>query len=164
MGKIIKIVVCVLVLGIFQKDCLGQRRPIITPRQRLSIERSQIRQQPNPGRRLLAVKEIYIAKRLNLNSEQGKAFWPLYRQYEDELMDVRKKIRINNSASSTDGLGQIDKEITLGQQLVEIRKRFRDEFLKVLPAEKVSEIYKSEREFNDELVKQLSERNAKPTE
>jgi len=163
MGKIIKIVVCVLIFGVIQNVCIGQRRPIITARERLSVERTQIRQQPNPGRKLLAVKEIFIAKRLNLTTQQGKAFWPLYRQYEVDLMDVRKKIRLNNSATTTDGTVQIDNEIALGQQLIEIRKHYRDEFLKVLPPEKVSEIYKSEREFNDELLKQLSERNTKPT-
>jgi hypothetical protein len=31
----------------------------------------------------------------------------------------------------------------------------------VLPPEKVSELYKSEREFNDEVLRQLSERTVK---
>jgi len=43
--------------------------------------------------------------------------------------------------------------------VVAIRKHYRDEFLKILPAEKVSELYKSEREFTDELIRQLSERS-----
>jgi hypothetical protein len=46
-------------------------------------------------------------------------------------------------------------------QLVQIRKHYRDEFLKILPPEKVSEIYKSEREFNDEVLRQLKERSVR---
>jgi len=44
-------------------------------------------------------------------------------------------------------------------QIVNIKQRFKNAFLKILPPEKVSELYKSEREFNDELVRSLSERN-----
>lgn len=164
MGRLLKIIVFVLAMVNYQIVSYGQRRVIIPPRERLSNERVQIRQQPNPGRKLLVVKELFIAKRLNLSSEQGKAFWPLYRQYEGELISVRIKMRQNTSSASTNGTEQIDKEIALGQQLIEIRKHYRDEFLKILPPEKVSEIYKSEREFNDELVKQLSERKNRPTE
>jgi len=47
-------------------------------------------------------------------------------------------------------------------EMVQIKIKFNNAFLKVLPPDKVSELYKSEREFNDELVRQLSERNNRP--
>ncbi|PWK77789.1 hypothetical protein LX99_02674 [Mucilaginibacter oryzae] len=93
------------------------------------------------------------------NTDHRLKFWPLYSQYQQELTAVRILKRLNNSTSSTNGTEQIDKEIYYESQLVGIRKRYRDLFAKILPPEKVSILYKSEQEFNDELIKQLSERS-----
>ena len=134
-------------------------------RMRVSVQRRPIERMervPAPGRRVELVKEDFIAKRLNLTSDQSKAFWPVYRRYVQDLTAVRIAKRINNSSSTTDGTEQIDKELAYETELLNIRKHYRDEFLKILPPEKVSELYKSEREFNDEIVKQLGERSAHP--
>ncbi len=116
---------------------------------------------PPAGRRIEIVKENFIAKRLVLTPQESRAFWPLYRQYMQDLTAVRIAKRVNNSSSTTDGTEQIDKDLAYETELVNIKKHYRDEFLKILPPEKVSELYKSEREFTDEMLKQLSERNAR---
>jgi hypothetical protein len=41
-----------------------------------------------------------------------------------------------------------------------VRKYYTTEFLKILPPEKVSEMTKAEKEFHDELIKQLRERES----
>lgn len=104
------------------------------------------------------VKENFLSRRMNLTASEEKSFWPLYRQYVQEQTAVRILKRQNNSSASSDGTQQIDRELAYETQLVNIRKHYRDEFLKVLPPEKVSILYKSEREFNDEVLRQLSER------
>jgi hypothetical protein len=133
------------------------------PVQHVVIENrlNRINVQPNPGRKIEVVKENFMNKRLNLTAGQSRAFWPMYRKYQQELMSIRIQLRINNSAASTNGTEQIDREFALNQQLISTRKHYRDEFLKILPPDKVSEIYKSEREFTDEVLRQLSERSAR---
>jgi len=116
---------------------------------------------PNPGRKLEQVKESYISMRLKLSPEESREFWPLYRQYVQEQTTVRIARRINNSKDSPDGTQQIDNELKYEAELVNIRKHYRDEFLRILPPQKVSELYKSEREFNDEMLRQLSERSVR---
>jgi hypothetical protein len=116
---------------------------------------------PAAGQRVEAVKEAFISQQLNLTPEQSRAFWPLYRQYVEDQTAVRILKRQNNSNNSPNGTVQIDKELQYEAQLVNIRKHYRDEFLRVLPPEKVSEIYKSERAFNDEMVRTLTERSIK---
>ena len=115
----------------------------------------------NPGRRMELVKENYISIRLKLTLPEARAFWPLYRQYVQDQTAIRILKRQNNSNSSADGTAQIDKELAYEQQLVEIRKHYRDEFLKILSPEKVSELYKAERAFADEAVRILSERSVR---
>ena len=115
----------------------------------------------NPGKRIEILKEDFIGRQLKLTSGQSKAFWPVYREYVQELTAIRILKRLNNSDASVDGTVQIDKELAYEAQIVDVKRHYRDEFLKILPPEKVSQLYKSEREFNDEMLKQLSERSVR---
>jgi hypothetical protein len=112
----------------------------------------------NGMRKLEATRNAYINKRLNLTPEEAERFWPLYNQYQVELSGVLRQRRLNNSTPQANGIDQVDRDINYEQQILSIRKRYKDEFLKVLPPEKVSLLYQSEREFKDELIKQLRER------
>ena len=115
----------------------------------------------NPERRVENVKVNYLRTRLNLPHDQAAKFFPLYQEYQQELFNVRKLKRQNN-LNSADGQEQVNKELMYENEMVQIKIKFNNAFLRVLPPYKVSELYKSEREFNDELVRQLSERNNRP--
>jgi hypothetical protein len=115
----------------------------------------------NPERRVEDVKINFMRSRLNLPPYQAQKFFPLYQEYQQELFNVRKLKRQNN-LNSADGTEQINKELMYENEIVQIKVKFNNAFLKVLPPDKVSELYKAEREFNDELVRQLSERSAHP--
>ncbi|RCH56553.1 hypothetical protein DJ568_01455 [Mucilaginibacter hurinus] len=112
-----------------------------------------------PGSRLALIKKEFLSKQLNLTPEESKKFWPLYRQYQQQLINIRRLKRLNSSDAQANGTEQLKKELYYETEMVNIRKRYQEEFLKILSAEKVSELYKSEREFNDEVIKQLSERS-----
>jgi hypothetical protein len=115
--------------------------------------------QPNGVNKIEAIRESYISQRLNLSADESIRFWPIYRRYQAALKEVRRKKRLNNSREQANGTEQIQKELYYEGELVNIRKYYTDEFLKILPPDKVSEIFKSEREFTDELIKQLRERS-----
>jgi len=115
----------------------------------------------NPERRVESVKINFLRVRLNLPPYQAQKFFPLYQEYQQELFNVRKLKRQNN-LSAANGQEQVNKELFYENEIVQIKIKFNNAFLKVLPPNKVSELYKSEREFNDELVRQLSERNNQP--
>ncbi|MEZ2337742.1 hypothetical protein AB6735_18995 [Mucilaginibacter sp. RCC_168] len=127
--------------------------------QKQKITPAPLRDKKNTRQKLDAAHDRFITKQLNLTDEEAAKFWPVYRQYQQELTAVNVLKRLNNSSAAANGTEQIDKEIYYESQQVAIRKRYKDAFLKILPPEKVSELYKSEREFRDELIKQLSERS-----
>jgi len=114
--------------------------------------------QNSPENRVLSVKERFIKKQLRLSPEQAQKFYPLYHEYQMELFNMQRLKRLNNSSVQPDGTTQVNKDLYYETQIINIKQRFKDAFLKILPPEKVSELYKSEREFNDELVRSLSER------
>jgi hypothetical protein len=158
MGKLIRIILGMLIIMTVSYKSFGQRR-VLVPVQRFSpVQRPGVRNaKPNGGKKIQAVKESFISQRLDLTQKEAKAFWPLYRKYSEELTAVKILKRINNSNASTDGAQQVDLDLKYETQIVDIKKHYRDEFYKILSPEKVSILYKSEHEFNDEALRVLSE-------
>ena len=147
-----------LLLGICSKTFGQVVRPMF--RRAPNFQERVIRRQQNGGvNRIEEVREEYVNKRLKMTPEQGERFWPVYRRYRESLKEILRKKRVNNSADQPNGADQINKELFYESELVNTRKYYTDEFLKILPPEKVSIIFKSEREFNDELIKNITERN-----
>jgi hypothetical protein len=102
-------------------------------------------------------RESYVDRQLSLNDDQKAKFWPVYRQYHDEITAVKKAKRQNILTNKSKD--QMQKDLQYDQQLIDIKRRYNQEFMKIMPADKVAKIYQSEREFNDELFKQLGERS-----
>lgn len=113
--------------------------------------------QQGAERRVGAVKINFIRNRLNLAPDQARRFFPLYQEYQQELFNIRKLKRLNN-LNGADGQDQVNKELFYENEIVQVKIKFNNAFLKILTPDQVSELYKAEREFNDELVRQLSER------
>jgi hypothetical protein len=167
MRKLIRFILGILIISaLFSYNSYGQRRVIVPVRPYTNQQRLQPYQQRNTvkaggGKRIQAVKENFLAQRLNLTSQESKVFWPLYRKYTQELTAVKILKRTNNSNATADGAEQVDTDLKLETELVNIKKRYRDEFYKILPPEKVSVLYKSEKEFNDEAFRILTERSVR---
>jgi hypothetical protein len=155
MPRLIRYIVCVFAVMIFGYKSYGQFR------MRVPVERRVVTQAP--ARRLEMIKETFLARRLNLTPEQSKAFWPLYHQYVQDQTAVRIAKKDNLQETQTNGSQQAEKELQYETELVNIRKHYLDEFMKILPPDKVSVLYKSEHDFNEEVVRQLSERGVAPT-
>lgn len=104
--------------------------------QRQKITPAPLRDKKGVGKRLEAARDRFITKQLSLTDEESTKFWPIYRQYQQELTAVNVLKRLNNSSAAANGTEQIDKEIYYESQLVAIRKRYKDAFLKILPPRK----------------------------
>jgi hypothetical protein len=99
------------------------------------------------GRKLEAVKIGYLTRRLDLSPEEAQRFWPIYNQYSDEMLRARQDARLNNTP-----------EITLEENLLNIRKKYNAEFNKALPPDKVNNFYRAEKEFGNFVQKEMERR------
>jgi hypothetical protein len=100
-------------------------------------------------------KIAFMTRQLELTPAQNERLWPVYKQYLEELNNAQFEKRQNNlnpQPNSQDKADEID------QKIVDIRRHYRAEFRKILPEDKVVQLYKSDQEFNDELVRQLREK------
>jgi len=116
-------------------------------------------QMPNASgvQKLQVIKEKYLDQNLQLTTDEAARFWPIYKRYQEEILEVRRLKRLNNSDAQANGREQVKKDLEFDGRLVEIKTRYNSEFLKVLPPEKLSRLYKSEREFSDEVIRMLGE-------
>jgi len=155
MSKLARPVFCILFLCMLGSNSFGQVRVRIPVRRGYPLNRPA----NQPISKLEQIKETFISKQLKLTPRESSAFWPLYREYVQKLTAVRILKRMNNSDKSVDGTEQIRKDLDYESQIVAIKKQYSNQFLRVLPPEKVSELYKSERQFNDEALRILSEKS-----
>src|SRR5687768_10659356 len=93
-----------------------------------------------------AIKIAYFTRKLNLTPEEAQKFWPVYNQYADELKQLRQQNR---------DLDEVDME----EKVVNLRKKYKDDFAKVLPGERVNQFYRVDKEFTMFLRNELQERN-----
>jgi hypothetical protein len=119
--------------------------------------------------RIHAAKVAYITDRLHLSTNQSMTFVPLYDNYERELRATRQsffnKYRGGRREEQNDATSRqwIDDNLDYQQQVIELKRRYNDEFLKIISPRQLADLYKGEREFNEMLMQRLrQQRNGGP--
>ena len=102
----------------------------------------------NDGGKLEAYKVAVLTNRLKLSIDEAQKFWPIYNKYKDEIRQVRRTDR------------NLD-EIAFEERVINIRKKYKNEFTHALPEERVNQFFKVEKEFNNTVRKELQERELK---
>lgn len=92
------------------------------------------------------VKMAYITNQLKLTPGEASRFWPVYNQYYNELKQARAK-------------NQND-EIGYSQQVLEIQKRYKNNFTKILGNNpgRINKAFVAERGFRDLLKNEQQKR------
>jgi hypothetical protein len=99
------------------------------------------------GGRLQALEIAYITKRLNLSTAEAQKFWPIYNQYKQELRSAR-----------TEQLQRKLSIIEVEEKVLNIRKKYNDEFVKALSTEKVNTFFRAENDFRNVVQQEMMER------
>lgn len=118
-------------------------------------ERSQRSQQVE------SVKIAFITQKLNLNTSEAEKFWPVYNNYQKEMRELFKQKRESRNKKDGKAEDKLDNELDFESRLLDIRKKYKKEFSKVIPTEKVLQFYDAEREFREQMIKELKERRQK---
>lgn len=112
---------------------------------------AQERAKPDPQIRKLKIE--YVTGQMNLTQQQLQKFLPLYNRYSDELLVHRRAIKAleKNPNSSY----QVEERQKLEQKMVEIKGRYKDDFLRIITAQQLATLYKAEGEFKSILLNHL---------
>jgi Spy/CpxP family protein refolding chaperone len=114
--------------------------------------------------RLQAARVGFITNRLNLNTDQSAAFWPVYNEYHQKRTELRKemrKLKMNDypqNASDAQIRKDLDQMLKVRQQETDLEKEYTGKMLKVVTPRQVAALYKAEQEFNGMMMDRLKDR------
>ncbi len=105
--------------------------------------------------KIQSIKMDYLSDKMNLTSEEADRFWPVYKNYQNELNVVLHQKRQNMLNSKKNPQDIVNDNLDYDSKILTIKKRYNDEFSKILPSDKLMHFYKSERTFNEEMINRL---------
>jgi hypothetical protein len=124
--------------------------------------------------RIHAAKIAYITDRLHLTAAQSGEFIPVYNDFEQDVRTIRKSYfakynRGKTEDSKTDDsktehgematcMRRIDDDLDYQQDIITLKRKYNDRFLKVISAQQLADLYTAEREFRQMLQRRLKER------
>jgi hypothetical protein len=111
-----------------------------------------------------ADKKLLVAENMQLTEAEGKVFWPLYEQYQDELflLRVRTAKLITDYANTQEKMTNenarmiLDEYMTIESLGLMLRQVYLPEFRKVLPEVKVVRYYQIENKIQAALLYELA--------
>ncbi|MEP6615645.1 MAG: hypothetical protein ABJA57_03660 [Ginsengibacter sp.] len=95
--------------------------------------------------KIQALKIAFITQKLELTSDEAQKFWPVYSQYENEMKQLLIQRKNADVIESDEGL-------------LNIRKKYRPEFVRVIGQPRMNQLFNAEREFRGVLLRHLENR------
>jgi Skp family chaperone for outer membrane proteins len=99
------------------------------------------------GERIKSIEIGYLTTKMNLSPDEAERFFPLFNQYWEEI----RKIRI-------DAIGNKEPILETEKKIINVKLRYSNEFAKVLPSDKVNLFFRSEREFQGLVQREMIQR------
>ncbi len=119
------------------------------------------------ARALLQVGRIEIIKdELRFTDDEAAAFWPVYDEYQSDLMEIRNRYAdllttYSNSyragtVSEAFAEKMVDDYLDIQEDLLKIKRKYLDNFRDALPARKVTRFYQLENKIDADLEARLA--------
>ncbi len=103
---------------------------------------SALQAQDGPGdEKIQALKIAFITQKLNLSSDEAQTFWPIYNKYDSEIKNIQHGDVLKGE-----------------EQLLNIRKKYKSSFEKVIGQQKLNKLFNAERDFRSVLIQRLKNR------
>ena len=111
-----------------------------------------------------ADKKLLVAENLQLTEDEGKAFWPVYDQYQNELFLLRVRTaklitdyaNVQEKMTNDVARSLLDEALAIESLGVMLRQVFLSEFRRVLPDVKVARYYQIENKIQAALFYELA--------
>lgn len=96
-------------------------------------------------RKIQAMEMAFITKELNLTPDEAQKFWPVFNQYRNELKSTSKD-RVSGD--------QLERQ----QKMLDLRKKYREDFTKVISQERANKVFGAEDEFRSLVRREFQKR------
>jgi len=126
----------------------------------------------NKRENIQAMKVAFITQKLDLTPQEAQQFWPLYNQYSEKTIELRKKRRQSRQGNrenrpNLDSLSDkeieqlVNNDLIIRQKELDLQKEYNEKFKAVLPIKKVAKLYAAEEQFKVVLINKLKDRKEK---
>jgi hypothetical protein len=95
-----------------------------------------------PRQKIKAIYIAYITQELNLNEEEAQKFWPVHAQFNQEMRSKHMQ-----------AIDELEKE----ESLLNVKKKYKDRFIKVIGEEKSNLFFKKDAEFRHKLSEKIKD-------
>ena len=100
-------------------------------------------QDDRPGeKRVEALYVAYVTQQLQLSPEEAQKFWPVHAQFESDMKGIKPD------------MPELDKQ----QAALNIKKRYQDNFNRVLGPNRCEHFFKLQGEFKEKLIRMRNQR------
>ena len=109
---------------------------------------SSVRAQYDEAKRaekIQALKIAFITQKLQLTTDEAQKFWPVYTQYENDM----KQLLADKKNADV---------IESDERLLNLRKKYRPEFTRVIGQPRMNTLFNAERDFRGVLLRHLQNR------
>ena len=113
--------------------------------------------------RIRALRVSYLTNKLNLNANQSAQFWPIYNRYSDERRELRAAYKKNykgtqgRNMDKVEAYQYVENNIEYQEKELALKKKYKDELLRVISPQQLATLYQAERDFKAILIKRLQE-------
>jgi Spy/CpxP family protein refolding chaperone len=113
--------------------------------------------------KIYQAKYAFISSKIELRPEQEQKFWPIYNDYQDKKIDLKRQIQhlridaFNKTASDEQIKNDLNLFFELKKKETELESNYYQKFMKILSVRQTSELLKAERDFIKILYKKLEE-------
>ena len=97
---------------------------------------------PKKEEKIKALYVAYISQQLSLTPTEAEKFWPAHAQYESDLREINKG-----------DLNELDRQ----QAVLNVKKKYQNNFNKILGNERSNNFYRQDTEFRKKLVDRLKQ-------
>lgn len=108
-----------------------------------------------------AQRIAYITSKLDLNSDESVKFWPVYNEYTKKRMELRKSrrdLRDQEEMNEQDSKKYVEQQIEIQEKDLALKKIYYEKFGSILSSQKLAKLEEAEKEFTQEIIKNLKER------
>lgn len=109
----------------------------------------------NRFQKIETAKIAFITKKLDLTPQEAQKFFPLYNEYRKEMREIQHKNREDRKDFKQ------RKGLEFDSNVLNCKKKYRAQFTTAISATKASRFFEVEREFREQLFKELENRNKK---
>jgi len=113
------------------------------------VARAQDNQPGDETKRQEKLKALYVAfitEKLELTADDAQKFWPAHTQFENEIKGVNKD------------LPELEKQ----QAILNIKKKYQDNFTRILGPKRCERFYRMDGEFKRKLLERIRNQNGNP--